>query len=205
MTPQTSPLNEQDRLQLQSFRRAAGRLYDRVLPYASHQFGARMFRADLPDEADLIPEADFFALMVAFRLVYAQKEPTNFNKVANLAYRVGSEEVRDLVVQLRDAWKQSFRRPIVFAIHDEHFDAEFILHTWMNGEVFHQDAHLQRRADLIREEGALTLLTMQWAVRDACFAVLGLDNTCALVLGDQLRAIPPHPYRKPLSLSEGTG
>lgn len=186
-------LGEDERTILRLYRRAAGRLYERFVPYSAHQFRARMFRTGAPDDVDLIPEEAFISLLVAFRICHAQNERTNFGRVANIAYRFGSSEIRSVVEQIRVGWKESFRRPLFFSLHGEHFDAESLLDTWMNGEVFHQDASLQRRVDLIHEEGLLALLTIQWAVRDACFAVLGLDNVCALLLDEDVRPLPPHP------------
>lgn len=190
--------------QLLAYRRAAHRLHSRVWPYSAHHFTATVLRRGRPDEASLIPESDFIALLVAFRIIHAKKELTNFHRIASLLHRVGDKEVVTLAASFREAWDNSFKPPILFSLDGEHFDARAILDTWMNGEVFHQKAELQYRVERLRTMPALTMLILQCTVRDACFAALGLDNTVALVLDEPFREVPSSSYTIRESESDGT-
>jgi hypothetical protein len=184
------PLTAEERRRLQLYRRAAGKVYERLGPYAGHRFQARLFRAHQPDDADLIPESDFLALLTSFRLVYAQKEPSHFSRIANVAWLVGDDEVRQLVAQFREDWREIPARPMVLDLFGEYFRPASLLDTWLNGEVFHQDEELLGRVDALRRSGPVPLMILQQTVRDLCFPILGLDNACALILDEELRPVP---------------
>jgi hypothetical protein len=190
----TRALTDDEALILGLYRRAAGRVLDRLGSYSTHKFEARILRKDLPDEADLIPEAQFIALLVAFRVVYAAGEPTNFGRVANILHRAGTDEIRVPTARFRSGWSDIPKRQMLVSINEEHFNPEGILNTWMNGEVFHQDEELIHRVDLLKELGPFAQFMLQWTVRDMCFPLLGLDNVCAMALGQEMRLLPATPY-----------
>ncbi len=159
-------------------------------PYATQQFRVNLFGRGSARADDLIPMGDFVALLSSFRKVYATKEPMNFGRIANLAHLVGNAEIQRLVGEVRDGWEEAFRVPMTFDLHGEHFNPRTILHTWINGEEFHQDEALEARVDLLRSVGSMAQVVIQFCVHRACFAVLGLDNVCALLLGEPLRELP---------------
>lgn len=177
---------------LAAYRRAAGKVHERFWPYRHHKFEARILRPGIDDEADLIPEPDFIALLTAFRLAYATKERSNFGRVANIVYLAGDEDARRIVAMLREDWKRVPRRPWHYVLQDEHFNPAEMLDTWINGEVFHQDDHEVIRADRLRDLGAMAFMIVQMTLRDMCYSLLGLDNLCALLLEEPLRPVP-HP------------
>jgi hypothetical protein len=183
-------LTDDERETLALYRRAAGKVHERFWPYRHHEFTAKLFRPHLPDEAALIPDAEFIALLTAFRLVYAQRERSNFGRVANVLCRAGDDEVRRIVAILRQNWNELPKRPLRFMLEDEHFDPGAMLDTWIDGEIFHQDGGELTRADLLRNLGAMAFLTIQMTVRDMCFPILGIDNVCALLLGEPMRPVP---------------
>jgi hypothetical protein len=160
--------------------------------HSQHHFTANLFRGDGQDTANLIPDAEFVALLTAVRIVYAKSERTNFNRVANLLSRVGQGELLELVAQFRQNWAEIPQRPILFDLSGEHFRPKDLVETWMNGEVFHQDEDQIRRMDLLRDAGPFAEMILQLTVRDLCFAILGLDNACAVVLGEPFRPVPAH-------------
>jgi len=175
---------------LRVYRRAAGKVFDRLGPWAGHKFEANILRADGYDTATLIPDTAFTALLTAFRLTYADREDPHFGRIANILWRVGDSEVRRLVGLLREDWKRVLHRPFLFDLHGEDFRPASLLDTWLNGDVFHLDDELLHRVDLLRGAGPVPLMVLQLTVRDLCFPLLGLDNVCALVLGEPLRALP---------------
>lgn len=174
---------------LREYRKAARRVHARVRPYAQHKFQARILRRGFPDEADLIPENDFIALLVAFRLIWAQKEPTNFGRIANLLYPLCMPDDIEYIEIIRRDWKEIPRRPIALDLFGEHFRPGDVLEAWMNGEVFHQGVDLRRRVELLGELGAMSHLILQLTVRDLCFCVVNLDNLAAHAL--QENALEP--------------
>ena len=188
----TRPLTVDEARTLAAYRRAAAKVHERFWPYRHHQFQARIFRSDLDDEADLIPDSDFIALLTAFRLVYATREKSHFGRVANIVYLVGDDDARKIVKMMRENWNEVPRRPWLYVSQDEHFDPGEMIDTWINGEVFHQDERQLVRVDRLRDLGAMAFMTLQLTVRDMCFPLLGLDNLCALLLEEPLRPVP-HP------------
>lgn len=186
----TRTLSPEETNLLRRYRRAAGLIYERLTPYAAQQFQVNLFGSDGAGRDDLIPTGDFVALLSSFRKVQATKEPITFRRIANLAHSVGNQEIQRLVSEVREGWEEAFKVPLVFDLHGEHFTPRAILHTWMNGEEFHQDEALEARVDLLRSAGSMTQVVMQFCVHRACFTVLGLDNVCALLLGEPLREVP---------------
>lgn len=184
-------LLEEDRRRLRVYRRAADKVYGRLRPWADHEFQANILRADGRDTADLIPENDFAALLSAFRLVYAKSQDPHFGRIANILWKVGDAEIRRLIELIRSDWNGVLSRPLVFDLHNEDFRPQSLLDTWLNGDEFHLVAELLPRVDLLRTAGPLPVLTLQLTVRDLCFALLSLDNVCAMVLGEPLRPLLP--------------
>lgn len=170
---------------LRAYRRAARLVHARVRPYAQHQFQARILRRGLPDEADLIPESEFISLLVAFRLIWAQKERTNFGRIASLLYPLCDPDDLDYIQTIKRDWKDIPRRPISLDLFGEQFNPGEVLETWMNGEVFHQGADLRKRVELLHELGAMSHLILQLTVRDLCFCIVNLDNLAAYALQEE--------------------
>ena len=193
MSQTSAPLTHDNRRSLQLYRRAAGRVHERLGDYARHHLQARILRAREPDDADLIPEADFIALLTSFRLLYADSEPTFLPRIANVLWRVGDDEIKDLVASFRENWRDIPGRPLTFQLFGEHFRPATLLDTWLNGEVFHQDEDLVTRVDALRRAGPVPLMVLQQTVRDLCFPILGIDNVCAIVLDEDLREPPAAP------------
>lgn len=193
MTHLARELSEEDSKPLRRYRRAAGHVHQRLLPYAAQQFKVSLGGDGRNEANHLIPEGDFIALLSSFRKVFATKEMMNFGRIANLTYRVGNPDIRRTVSQVREGWDEAFKLPIALDLHGESFTSRSILHTWINGEEFHQDESLENRAALLRSLGPLTNCILQIVVHRACFAVLGLDNVCGLLLGEPLRALPVVP------------
>jgi len=183
-------LTEEEQRVLTVYRRAAGKVHRRLGPWARHRFTANIFRADGNDSANLIPDNDFAALLAAVRLVYAVGQDTHFGRIANILWRVGDPEIRRLIGLLRSGWKTVLSRPIVFDLHNEDYRPQSLLDTWLNGEEFHMGADLLRRVDLLQDAGPMPLMVLQFTVRDLCYPILGLDNVCAMVLGERLRPLP---------------
>ena len=177
-------LLESEVSQFRSYRTAAARLHARLSPFSSHEFRAHLFRENEADAAELIPEKDFLAILVAFRIVFAERSPTQFGRICNLAWKVGDDEIRRLVQVVRHGWKESFASPIQVILHEQALDSATILNAWMNGEVFHQDDALTRSVELIRYEGALSLMLLQFSVWMASFTAVSLDGICSLVLDE---------------------
>jgi hypothetical protein len=183
-------LSDEDRKTLQLYRRAAGRVHTRLGPYAGHEFRVQLFRQNLPDEGNLIPEAEFLALLTAVRVTYAQGERTSFRRVANILAQVGDDEVRRFVVEMRRDFENVLNRRFQFLVHGTSLNPKGLLDTFINGEVFHQDETLLAVVDELRDLGALSEMVLQQTVRDLCFPILGLDNLCAMALDEPLRPPP---------------
>ena len=55
---------------VRAFRHAAGQVHPLYLKYRSETLTVRMFRRNAPNEADLIPQADFESMARCLRPVY---------------------------------------------------------------------------------------------------------------------------------------
>lgn len=201
MTYLVRELIDEEASLLRRYRRAARLVHDRLVPYAAQQFRVNLFGGGGAATSDLIPTGDFIALLSSYRKVSATKEEMNFRRIANLAHLVANQEIQHVVAVLRGRHEEAFKVPIVFNLHGEHFDPKSILHTWMNGEEFHQDVALEARVDLLRSVEPMTHIVMQFCVHRACFAVLGLDNVCALLLNEPPLPVPFVPGSSMLGVS----
>jgi hypothetical protein len=181
---------------IRGYRRAARRLHSKVAPHASHKFRAHLFRENEPDAADLIPELDFLAILVAFRIIFATKSSTNFGRICNTLWTIGDSEIRRLVGIIREGWNQSLRYPAQVVLFEKTFVPLTLLEAWMNGEVFHQDAELARSVELIKNEGVVSFMLMQLAVWQASFSAVSLDGVCALVLDEEVLPLLADPARE---------
>jgi hypothetical protein len=195
MTYLTRELAEEEVKLFRRYRRAARVVHERFLPYSAQQFRVSLWGSGSGESDDLIPESDFIALLSSCRKIFATKEGMNFGRIANLVHRVGDPEIQRLISEVREGWVAAFQVPISFHLRGEQFDARSILHTWMNGEEFHQDESLERRVELLRSLGPLTQCIMQFSIHRACFSILSLDNLCGLLLGEPLRDVPMPPVQ----------
>ncbi len=184
MSTQSTQLSAQDREYLALYIRAAERVADRVRPWARFQWSIPIGGSHAPTQ---IPDNDFLALLTAFRLVYAKKEPTYFLRIANILYRLRHPELIRYVPQCREGWHRSLDNRIFLQINDElAFHPQRVLDTWINGEVFHQVPELVRDVDRLREIGPMAIVSLQLTVRDLSFVIHALGNACALVLNRPL-------------------
>ena len=113
---------------------------------------------------------------LAFRFFYLEKEPSNFNKVVNIAYRVITDPViRILLRRSKEQWKGRFIQTIS-EFHGRKYTTKQVVDAWFNANIFHSDEkHKKGLAEidkLLKDE--LSRIALFMCVWDAGLAVSSL-------------------------------
>lgn len=126
-------------------RRAEDMFKVRLLSSPSRKISAKI---DLNKNSGLslnviLPEEDFLKeFFMAFRFFYLEKEPSNFNKIANIiANAAKNQGVNDFVRHIKKIWSGALTRENVFfvTLNREVITPKRLLDVWFNAHYFHSE------------------------------------------------------------------
>lgn len=94
-----------------------------------------------------VPDENIWrSYMMAFRLLYADREPTQFGRVSNIAKGKVKDRDSDYLSQLqicKDKWKAAFKDGDFLTMDDESLAPKQVLDVYINGSYFHSDKRHQ--------------------------------------------------------------
>ena len=127
------------------------------------------------------PEEPFRALLLTFRLFWANDEPSNFLRVLKVLKRhLSSSEARDVLEALKIRWNQAlFGGVMQMSFNGKELNANAVFDLWLNAHYFHSDPkkqeQLERLSNTLSPEFVKFLLVN--ALTECCKAILVLDQS----------------------------
>lgn len=142
---------------------------------------------ELEVEWRLLEDEPFRSLAIAIRLVYQQGEPSNFNRIANILWKVGTEAQKLEVSRIRKEYSATLQSPvgvIVANVGDkvQQFSSRDVLETWMYGGVFHQDQERQEASKALTHRPEAFTFSVQATAIQLAGRILDLDDVAANIL-----------------------
>lgn len=100
-------------------------------------------------------EDDFRSFLMAFRHLVATKEPSNFDRIANLLFQdLTPGRLRDFVVECREQWRHDRKTGTIrLEIDGQDFGPERTLDLYLNGRYFHSEEAKARDLNSVGEFG----------------------------------------------------
>jgi len=120
------------------------------------------------------------ALLLTFRMFWANDEPSNFLRVSNILGRhVAQSDARKVIDGLKDRWNQALFGGVMFmSFNDENLTANAVFDLWLNAHYFHSDAEKQQQLDRLAEmlSPDFVKFLLVNAVTECCRAIRVLDR-----------------------------
>ena len=126
------------------------------------------------------PEEPFRALLLTFRLFWANDEPSNFLRVLNILSRhIAQSNARDVLDGLKTRWNQALFGGVMFmSFNGKELTSNTVFDLWLNAHYFHSDSEkqeqLERLSKMLSPEFVKFLLAN--AVTECCKVILVLDH-----------------------------
>ena len=198
----TDPLTTSDKERLQLFRGVASQVR-----FSSVVDGARRISIDgrirpsgeMTTSVNLLEEEPFRSLATSVRLAYQPGEPANFYSIANILARIGSDDVRVRVAELRRGYTAALgaapgAMSVVVDGEVQALSAKDVFETWMYTGVFHQDPDRLPTCQALRTRPDWFLFSVQMTALLLCGRIMDLDDVIADLLGEERMArIPAAP------------
>lgn len=181
-----SSLPEVDRYSLRAYRRAVEQIYRFWWPHRTHEFTATFLVAGAPNDASLIPDAEFRALVMAVRLVYMPNEPSRFDRIADILGTVKDEDIRTGIQVAKSMWTRALDSLafVAYQTNDQIFLPRKVMETWFYALALHQDQNKEADAERLRVMDPMPSMTLQLTVMELAIASFNLDNALAYAMGE---------------------
>jgi len=120
------------------------------------------------------------ALLLTFRLFWANDEPSNFLRVSNILSRhIAQDDARMVIGGLKTRWNQALFSGVMFmSFNGKDLTANTVFDLWINAHYFHSE--LEKREQLERLEKMLSPEFVKFllanAVTECCKVILVLDR-----------------------------
>lgn len=184
MDPKRSKPTDSELQGLRALRRVARQVHPLFVKYRNHRFSVTILARNAPDSADLIPKTDFESLGRAVRLVYQDREPSNFYKVRAILGRYGTVEIQQLAAELKRAWQDAIQGRADFVLDGHHYSGKDVFETWLHGVAFHQDEDRKEDVERLASVDPMTSQVLQFNVLRIAGCILALDSLVAELLGE---------------------
>lgn len=127
----------------------------------------------------LPPEENLRSLYMAFRFFYGEKEPSNFNRVANILKKTSGDELfQQFIENLKQQYSGSLYRKHIMQVkvNGEEVTTKRLLDLWFNANYFHSDEKKENDLKIWNETLSqdLSRFILANAVYEACKAVIRL-------------------------------
>jgi len=125
-------------------------------------------------------EEPFRALLLTFRLFWANDEPSNFLRVLNILSRhIAQADARDVLDDLKTRWNQAlFGGLMNMSFNGKELTANTVFDLWLNAHYFHSETEkeeqLERMSKMLSPEFVKFLLAN--AVTECCKTILVLGH-----------------------------
>lgn len=157
-----------------NFRRRVEQLHStkmqwREIPIATMGYDSK---GQLVSYENNVPEIDhILALAVRFRLLFAEKEPTRFEKIINILRRRAVDEwAQNYLESIRGSYLHAMKSDDASAHFGKRIDNRSMISLWFNSEFFHSEEDKRKVLldinEIIGEKGSLFHLYI--AIKRSC-------------------------------------